>query len=115
MNLLNGTFQDGAFAGQSVRVEGPPAPLERPGGARLQGRGRPRGRAGRGQVSAPIYSFELLGDATLVTVKAGGTLAAVRAGKGYRATIGEPVGIAIEATKCHLFEPESGRRIEPGR
>jgi multiple sugar transport system ATP-binding protein len=65
-----------------------------------------------GCVAAPIYSFELLGDATLVTVKAGSALVAVKSDKTFRAEIGQPVGIAIAPHQCHLFHNESGERIK---
>jgi multiple sugar transport system ATP-binding protein len=106
-------FENGVFSGESVRIEGLQHAVSGPAilGFRAEDARVTAPKAGA--VSAPVYSFELLGDATLVTVKAGRTLAAVRADKGFRAAIGEPIGIAIEPGKCHLFEPEGGRRIAP--
>jgi len=57
--------------------------------------------------------MELLGDATMVTVRAGGALVAVKASKDYRARIGEPVGIALPQGITHLFDAGTGRRIGP--
>jgi multiple sugar transport system ATP-binding protein len=42
-----------------------------------------------GQINAPIYTLELLGDATMVTVRIGGDLVSVRADKNFRAEIGD--------------------------
>ena len=56
--------------------------------------------------------MELLGDATLVTVRAGGALCAVKAPKDFRAGIGSPVGFAIKAANCHLFDSGTGVRLE---
>jgi multiple sugar transport system ATP-binding protein len=67
--------------------------------------------AATGAIDAPIYSLELLGDATMVTVRAGGALVSVKAGKEYRAEIGEPVSAAVPAGICHLFDAQSGERL----
>jgi multiple sugar transport system ATP-binding protein len=66
---------------------------------------------GAAEVSAPIYSVELLGEATMVTVRAGPTLLAVKAPKEFRAEIGDPVGFAVKPEICHLFDRTSGNRL----
>ena len=65
-----------------------------------------------GQMNAPIYTMELLGDATMVSVRIGGALVSVKADKAYRADIGDPVSIAIPPKACHLFDAKSGARID---
>ena len=67
--------------------------------------------AGAGQIEAPIYTLELLGDATMITVRAGGALVSVKAGKEFRDEIGNPVAISIPPEICHLFDTETGARI----
>ena len=111
MNLIDGTMTDGVFEAESVRIAGLP-PLAR-GPVTLGYRAEDAGVTdGEGQIAAPIYSLELLGDATMVTVRiGGGELAAVRAPKEYRAEIGEGVRFAIRPEICHLFDRESGRRL----
>ena len=66
---------------------------------------------GAGQIEAKVYTMELLGDATMITVRAGGDLVSVKAHKDYRREIGEPVSITIPAGICHLFDHQSGVRI----
>ncbi len=56
--------------------------------------------------------MELLGDATMVTVRINGVLLSVKAGKEYRANIGDDVHYAITPEMCHLFDTKSGERIE---
>ena len=58
--------------------------------------------------------MELLGDATMVTARAGTGMVAVKAAKDYRAKIGEHVSISIPKTACHLFDSASGARIGEG-
>jgi multiple sugar transport system ATP-binding protein len=68
--------------------------------------------AGRGQISAPIYTIELLGDATMLTVRAGGNLVSVKAHKDFRANIGDMISFGVPDTICHLFDKDSGARID---
>jgi multiple sugar transport system ATP-binding protein len=64
-----------------------------------------------GQITAPIYTIELLGDATMLTVRAGGQLVSVKAHKDFRAEIGDTVSFAVPSAICHLFDTDSGARI----
>ncbi|MGL4444265.1 MAG: TOBE domain-containing protein, partial [Alsobacter sp.] len=63
------------------------------------------------EIAAPIYSVELLGDATLVTIRSGAALVAAKASKTFRAEIGDPVGFRLAAHHCHLFDCTTGLRI----
>ncbi len=56
--------------------------------------------------------MELLGDATMVAVRAGGAFVTVKAHKDYRIEIGAPVEILVPAGICHLFDAGEGNRIE---
>ena len=108
MNLMEGEITGGVFRGAQVEIPG----FSRNGPVTLGFRAEDATIADTGGLAAPVYSMELLGDATMVTVKAGGALVAVKAGKDYRAQIGTPVAADIPAAICHLFEPETGARIE---
>ena len=109
MNLLDGELSDGVFTGDHVRIEGLRNGVSSPVtlGYRAEDARLANGDA---QISAPIYSVELLGDATMVTVRAAGALASVKADKEYRAEIGDGVGIEIRPEICHLFD-RSGERL----
>ncbi len=110
MNLMEGEIRDGAFTAAKVRIDGLAAP---DGPATLGYRAEDAALApeGAGEITAPIYTLELLGDATMVTVRAGGALVSVKAPKDYRAGIGDPVTIRIPSEICHLFDAESGARL----
>ena len=56
-------------------------------------------------------ALELLGDATMVTVRVASELVAVRAPKDFRATIGDPVKLSVPPKICHLFDAETGARV----
>jgi multiple sugar transport system ATP-binding protein len=62
-------------------------------------------------INAAVYTMELLGDATMIAVKAGGALVSVKANKDYRTEIGDHVSISVSPEICHLFDPSTGARI----
>ena len=110
MNLIQGTISGGSFMAENVQIDGfnvsdGPVTL----GFRAEDAAvTDSGDAG---ITAPIYALELLGDATMVTVRIGGELVAVRAKKEYRATIGDPVTLSVPLEICHLFDAKTGARI----
>jgi multiple sugar transport system ATP-binding protein len=108
MNLLGGELAGGAFVGENVRVEGLSGP---DGPVTLGFRAEDAHLAPQGQITAPAYTTELLGDATMITVRAGGALVAVKAHKDVRAAIGEVVSIAVPTGACHLFHAATGERV----
>ena len=109
MNLMEGTLEAGVFTADKVRIEGLRADYT--GKVTLGFRAEDATVGTAGAISAPIYSLELLGDATMVTVRAAGALVSVKAAKDYRASIGDPVSAVIPAGICHLFAPDTGERI----
>jgi multiple sugar transport system ATP-binding protein len=55
--------------------------------------------------------MELLGDATMVSVRINGALVSVKADKTYRAEIHDAVSMQIGTEHCHLFDAQTGARI----
>ncbi|MBY6154324.1 sn-glycerol-3-phosphate ABC transporter ATP-binding protein UgpC [Vannielia litorea] len=109
MNLIEGTLSGGRFTAPNADIPG----LTGPDGAVTLGFRAEDAQVveSGGQINAPIYTLELLGDATMVTVRIGKTLVSVRADKAFRAEIDDPVSIAVPATACHLFDGQNGQRI----
>ena len=109
MNLIEGELKGGKFTAENVSVSG----LKGPDGKVTLGyRAEDAEVVSRGgQIRAPVYSLELLGDATMATVRAGGGLVNVKANKDFRIGMGEEVAISIKAVICHLFDSETGARI----
>ncbi len=108
MNLIEGTVQSGVFSARNITIAGLTCA---DGPVTLGFRAEDAQLAPTGELAAPIYSLELLGDATMVTVKAGGALVAVKAHKDYRADIGSPVAATVPAAICHLFDSHTGTRL----
>jgi multiple sugar transport system ATP-binding protein len=111
MNLLKGTLDNGVFTSDHTRIKGLPKNI---GGAVLLGfRAEDASlTSANGEISAPVYTMELLGESSLVTVRAGGTLVSVKAPKTFREKIGETVHAAVPAAICHLFDSETGNRFQ---
>lgn len=111
MNLVNGTVNNGTFTAQNMEVNGIDA---KDGPLTLGFRAEDVGLAAagdRGEINAPVYAMELLGDATMISVRIDGVLVSVKADKHFRAQIGDPVSIAIDKQFCHFFDAESGARL----
>lgn len=109
MNLMDGAVEGGTFKAEGVEVKGLTAPDAkttlgfRAEDAEVVESG--------GQINAPIYTMELLGEATMVSVRIGGSLVSVKADKNYRADIGDNVSIKVPMEHCHLFDAETGERV----
>ena len=109
MNLMEGAISGGTFRAQNVEIAGLSATY---GEVTLGFRAEDAEVVeSGGQINSPIYTMELLGDATMVSVRIGGALVSVKADKNYRAEIGDMVSIKILQEHCHLFDSETGTRI----
>ena len=111
MNLLDGELQGGVFNSDNVAISGLRTTHDGPVTLGFRAEDATVVRGDSVQIAAPIYSVELLGDATMVTVRAGGGLTSVKAEKDYRAEIGDGVSIGVRPEICHLFNKENGQRI----
>ena len=110
MNLLEGSMEDGKFmhsgfsvkagfgSNQDVTLGIRPEDLELTSAENTDCSGR-------------VYSFELTGESTLVTVQLADDRLTIRGPNEYRVAIDETVGIRFNLEKCYLFDSESKQRI----
>lgn len=110
MNLIEGAVSGGTFSAPDVEITGLVAP-EGPVTLGFRAEDASVAATGQGQINSPIYSLELLGDATMVTVRIGGTLVSVKADKSFRAEIQDMVSLSVPSEICHLFDGQTGARI----
>ena len=110
MNLVNGHIDNGVFTAAHTSVPGVSAPN---GPVTLGFRAEDATLASdqSGQINASVYTLELLGDATMISVRIDGVLVSVKADKNFRANIGDTVSINIEPQFCHFFNVETGARL----
>jgi len=110
MNLIEGTLENGTFSADKISISGLNA--DHSGDVTLGFRAEDASvAAADGQANSTVYSLELLGEATMVTMRAGGTILSIKSGKDYRTEIGDPVDANIPADICHLFNAETGERL----
>jgi multiple sugar transport system ATP-binding protein len=62
-------------------------------------------------LQAEVYTCELLGDSTLVTVQVGRQLVSVKADKAVRVAAGARVGLKLPPERAHWFDRDSGRHL----
>jgi len=110
MNLLQGELRDGVFKGENVTIRGLGHNVNGPVTLGFRAEDASIVSA-NGQASAAAYSMELLGEATMVTLRVGGTLVSIKAAKDFRTNIGDTVHASIDSSICHLFDSETGQRI----
>ncbi|MEY4416080.1 MAG: hypothetical protein RIQ53_3373 [Pseudomonadota bacterium] len=108
MNLIAGHITSGTFRAEGMEVAGLTTP---DGPVTLGYRAEDAAIAPQGQITAPVYAMELLGDATLVTVRVGSALVATKAPKDFRIDIGAPLAIAVPTAAVHLFDAKTGARL----
>jgi multiple sugar transport system ATP-binding protein len=113
MNLIEGTVGDGVFEAPHVRIEGLPHGFSGPmtlGFRAEDARIVPSG----GQVAAPVYSIELLGEASMISYRIGDSLVSIKAPKEFRAEIDDVVHASVPAAACHVFDTRTGKEVWAG-
>ena len=111
MNLLEGALEEGAFVAPGIRLDGvgigsnPSVVLGvRPEDVHLVA-------PGEGDAAGPVYTFELTGEAILVTADVDRLRITARGDRHKRLGIGEPVGLTIDRAQVFLFDAETERRL----
>lgn len=110
MNLTDGELKDGVFTNSNIRLEGLPKVVEGPVTLGYRAEDATLVAEG-GDMHGPIFSTELLGDATMVSIKVGDALLSVKTDKDFRADIGSPMQATIGLGTCHLFDAQTGERL----
>jgi multiple sugar transport system ATP-binding protein len=67
--------------------------------------------AAKGAIKGEIYATELIGDHTLVTLKAGSDMLTVKAAKDFTARLGEKAGVAFSTNRLFVFDESNGLRV----
>jgi multiple sugar transport system ATP-binding protein len=65
----------------------------------------------KGAIRGEIYTTELIGDHTLVTLKVGSDMLTVKAAKDFSATPGEKTGVAFNSSHLYVFDESNGQRV----
>ena len=110
MNLMEGDVAGGVFNAERTAISG----LNVPDGPVTLGFRAEDAEVceSGGQITAPIYTLELLGDATMVSVRIGGALVSAKTDKTFRAEIDDMISIRVPTEHVHLFDATTGARID---
>ena len=111
MNLLHGRLEDGCFVGDNIRIPGVGTGSHDAVVIGLRWEDLALAPPGSGHMDAEIYTVELIGDATQVTVKNGKQMMVVRTDKSFKAPFGERVAITAQANRAYLFDKKSENRL----
>jgi multiple sugar transport system ATP-binding protein len=115
MNLVKGTLQGGVFEaageGYRVRVEGFGSMTQSNMVLGMRAEDLEVVANQAGQISGNVFSFELLGDATTVSMKVADQFITARAGKDFRCALGEPISFAVKTSRCYLFDGQTQNRM----
>jgi multiple sugar transport system ATP-binding protein len=112
MNLLRGEIIDGAFrhaggtiGGLRIAAAGPITIGQRPEDLRVV---EPQA----GDLAGTVFTSELLGDSTLLSLRVGGDLINVKVGPEDGLRMGETVGIKLDRARLHAFGADGCRLAE---
>lgn len=109
MNLIEGAVSGGTFTTRHTEIRDLGAP---DGAVTLGFRAEDACVVeSGGEINAPIYTLELLGDATMVTVRIDAALVSIKTDKSFRAEIGDTACIHVPRDHCHLFDARTGERL----
>ena len=111
MNLVDGRIEGGTFEGEGIRVPGLPSAASGPVTLGFRAEDVQVTDDG-GEMALPVYSLELLGEASMISHRIGEQLVSVKAPKDFRADIDQVVHTRIPAGVCHLFDRETGERLD---
>jgi multiple sugar transport system ATP-binding protein len=113
MNLLDGALNEGVFESGDVRVGGFGQSTRSGVVLGVRAEDVHVGSTEGASFVREVFSFELTGDATLVTVRHGARLLTARAAKDFRTAVGDPVGLSLHPRSCHLFDAATQARLRP--
>jgi multiple sugar transport system ATP-binding protein len=111
MNFIKGELQDGKFVGAGVAIPGVGRGSHadsilgvRPEDVAIAG-------SGDAHIKASVYSVELTGESTLVTVRVDGTFISLRADKDFTQEMDTPIALRVQPERTYLFDAKSEARI----
>jgi multiple sugar transport system ATP-binding protein len=111
MNIIRGTLEGNVFIGHGSRLN---APVSGKVAEAMLGV-RPEDCAivepDKGDLQGAIYTNELIGDHTLVTVKEENEYIAVKAPKQFAGKPGDRIGVALAPSRTYVFDGQSGARV----
>ena len=111
MNIMSGSLQGDVFMNDATKIKVPvKGKIEK---AMLGFRPEDCSvtTLGKGDIMGVIFTNELIGDHTLITVKSNKDMFTVKAAKEYRGKTGDKIGISLTKTGLYMFNAIDGERV----
>ena len=115
MNLINGKLENGTFIAEGIQVKG----IGHGNNANVvlgcRAEDLMLANTDSGNLIGDVFSFELTGDATLITLQCGAQRITARSGKEYRVGIGEKLSFTAAPERSYLFDGQTQNRLRIDR
>jgi multiple sugar transport system ATP-binding protein len=111
MNLMEGRLDTGVFTAPGVRVAGFGVTTRANVVLGVRAEDLVFNTNTSGCIAGAVFSCELTGDATLVTLQCGASRLTAKAGKGVRTAIGQTASFDADATRCFVFDAVNQERL----
>jgi multiple sugar transport system ATP-binding protein len=111
MNVVSGTLDGKRFTADGATIATPVAGKIRNAVLGVRPEDCTVGDPARADIAGEIYTTELIGDHTLVTIKTGRDMLTVKAAKDFTARQGEAAGVSFGVNRLYVFDAETGLRV----
>ena len=111
MNIVKGSLAGGHFMAQDAKIVSPVKGKVDKAVLGVRPEDCSITSVAKGALKGTVYTTELIGDHTLVTLKIGSDFLTVKAAKDYTARPGELVGVTFSKDQLYVFDAGDGKRI----
>ncbi|MBS7807907.1 sn-glycerol-3-phosphate ABC transporter ATP-binding protein UgpC [Variovorax sp. PCZ-1] len=111
MNLINGKLDNGAFVAEGIRIEGMGQGSHEKVVLGVRAEDLMLANTDIANIRGDVFSFELTGDATLITLQCGTQRITARSSKEFRAGIGEKLQFLAAPERSYLFDGQTQNRL----
>jgi multiple sugar transport system ATP-binding protein len=111
MNILHGTLAGDTFQTSGAKIKAPVKGKVEKAVLGVRPEDCSVTTSAKGDVVGEIFTNELIGDHTLVTVKSEGSMLSVKAPKDYSGKTGQAIGISMPKSGLYVFDADTGARV----
>jgi multiple sugar transport system ATP-binding protein len=111
MNIVKGSLEGAHFVAQDAKIVSPVKGKVANAVLGVRPEDCSITSPAKGALKGTVYTTELIGDHTLVTLKIGSDFLTVKAAKDYTARPGELVGVTFSKDQLYVFDAGDGKRI----
>jgi multiple sugar transport system ATP-binding protein len=111
MNVIHGSLEGKNFVTNGTKFEAPVAGRVAKAILGVRPEDCSVAPPSKGTLKGEIYTTELIGDHTLVTIDSGPDKLTVKAAKDFRGKQGDAIGVTLLREHLYVFDAETGRRV----